>query len=156
MREIKQFDPIEVTPFVDDRLVISVQPRLIDSLLAETRETPSGESYTFVPNDITLLVEQQKLMHFNPRDVQAVIDSFARSSTGMSDALKGLSDEQILSTVKSRYIQSAADMRSYAESLSRQVRDVLTEIQQKALESQEVVNNQREHPFSSAVESESK
>lgn len=156
MRELKQFDPITVTPFVDDRLIISVQPRLIDSLLAETRETPSGESYTFVPNDITLLVEQQKLMHFNPRDVQAVIDSFARSSTGLSDALKGLSDEQILSTVKSRYIQSAADMRSYAETLSRQVRDVLTDMQQKALEAQEAVTKQQEQPFAAALASENK
>lgn len=129
MRQIKRIEMVEPNLFTDPKIAIVYQSRVIDTLLVDERETEKHEKYTVVSSDISFLINQQKLMRFRPEDVRAIVDNYAHSSTPLSDALKGMSDEKIIETVKSRYIQSPADMRSYAENLSRNVREFMEDLQ---------------------------
>lgn len=129
MRQIKRIEMVEPKLFTDPKIAIVYQSRVIDTLLVDERETEKHEKYTVVSSDISFLINQQKLMRFRPEDVRAIVDNYARNSTPLSDALKGMSDDKIIETVKSRYIQSPADMRSYAEHLSRNVREFIEDLQ---------------------------
>lgn len=129
MRQIKRIEMVEPNLFTDPKIAIVYQSRVIDTLLVDERETEKHEKYTVVSSDISFLINQQKLMRFRPEDVRAIVDNYTHSSTPLSDALKGMSDEKIVETVKSRYIQSPADMRSYAENLSRSVREFMEDLQ---------------------------
>lgn len=130
MRTIKKGERPSPTP-VKSELAIFVQDRVINQLNVETKKTPLGHECVVVPNDISLLIDQQKLMSFNPSAVQAVIGEFRNSSSPLSDALKDIPDEDILSTVKSRYIQSVGDMSNWSRSLQRSIDDTLKDIKER-------------------------
>jgi hypothetical protein len=52
------------------------------------------------------------------------------------DSLKGFTDEQLISAVKSRYIQSAADMQEYMRSVMMNTDEEIQAIQAKVAEIQ--------------------
>ena len=49
------------------------------------------------------------------------------------DSLKGIPDEQLAAAVKSRYIQSAADMQEYVRSVSMNMDDEIARIQSELI-----------------------
>lgn len=130
MRKLK--NPVQETrhaEILDVRLVIPVQARVIDVVNVEHFVSPlDGSELMSIPNDISLAVSQQKLASFNPEIVKSIISEYSRSSSTLSQALKNIPDDTIMSSIKSRYIQSPADMSMYLRCLQNAVRDELDSI----------------------------
>lgn len=115
---------------VPDRpeLLVLCQLRSIDAVNVRKKVTPLGETITIVPNDINLYIEQQKLVSQNPSLASTIISEFVSSSSRLSDAFKGMSDDDMIETVKSRYIQSVTDMHSYADGLQKTILSMADDI----------------------------
>lgn len=131
-------------------LTLVCSPRAIDSINVRVVKSPLGEEYVVVPNDIGLFIKQQQLVRFNPTTINAVLSEFRASSTELSDSLKDVSDDDIIAAVKSRYIQSPADLRSYIDSIGSAFDSTIREL---ALERQVRSNQSSDTP--SPVSSES-
>ncbi len=66
--------------------------------------------------DIHLLLHQEKLAQLGDRVAAAFVDSMQPSAPSASTT-QGLSDSQILSTIKSKYLQSPAELSSWMDHL---------------------------------------
>ncbi len=66
--------------------------------------------------DIHLLLHQEKLAQLGERVANAYVNSMQPSATS-PDYNEGLSDSQIISTIKSKYLQSPAELSSWMDHL---------------------------------------
>ena len=121
-------DPVGVDP-----ISIITQSTELDDFYHETIETSEKESVTFITTDISLLFNQQRLMQASPLALDRLVNNL---KSAKPDALKGYTDEQLASAVKSRYIQSAADMQDYMRSIMMNMDDEIQAVQAKAMEIQ--------------------
>lgn len=117
MRTFKVDTTVHQFPSVQTELVILAESRTIDMVNLTERVSPLGQTYSPLPNDVGLFIKQQKILKYNPTVVQEILQEFRASSSPLSDALKGVSDADIMDSVKSRYIQSTGDLHRYAESM---------------------------------------
>jgi hypothetical protein len=116
-----------------DTISIVTQPTALDDFYHETIVVSEKESVTFITTDISLLFNQQRLMQASPLALDRLINNL---ESARPDSLKGFTDEQLASAVKSRYIQSAADMQEYMRSVMMNTDEEIQAIQAKAAEIQ--------------------
>ena len=86
-----------------DTISIVTQPTELDDFYHETIEVSEKESVTFITTDISLLFNQQRLMQASPLALDRLVNNL---KSARPDSLKGFTDDQLASAVKSRYIQS--------------------------------------------------
>lgn len=116
-----------------DTISIVTQPTELDDFYHETVEFSEKESVTFITTDISLLFNQQRLMQVSPLALDRLVNNL---KSVRPDSLKGFTDEQLAASVKSRYIQSAADMQEYMRSVMMNTDEEIQAIQAKAAEIQ--------------------
>lgn len=116
-----------------DTISIVTQPTELDDFYHEVIEVSEEESVTFITTDISLLFNQQRLMQASPLALDRLVNNL---KSARPDALKGFTDDQLASAVKSRYIQSAADMQEYMRSVMMSTDEEIQAIQAKAAEIQ--------------------
>lgn len=116
-----------------DTISIITQPTELDDFYHETVEVSEKESVTFITTDISLLFNQQRLMQASPLALDRLVNNL---KSARPDPLKGFTDDQLASAVKSRYIQSASDMQEYMRSVMMNTDEEIQAIQAKAAEIQ--------------------
>ena len=116
-----------------DTISIITQPTELDDFYHETVEVSEKESVTFITTDISLLFNQQRLMQASPLALDRLVNNL---KSARPDPLKGFTDDQLASAVKSRYIQSAADMQEYMRAVMMNTDEEIQAIQAKAVEIQ--------------------
>lgn len=116
-----------------DTISIVTQLTELDDFYHETIEVSEKESVTFITTDISLLFNQQRLMQTSPLALDRLVNNL---KSARPDALRGFTDDQLASAVKSRYIQSAADMQEYMRSVMMNTDEEIQAIQAKAAEIQ--------------------
>lgn len=131
-----------------DTISIVTQPTELDDFYHETIEVSEKESVTFITTDISLLFNQQRLMQASPLALDRLVNNL---KSARPDALKGFTDDQLISAVKSRYIQSAADMQEYMRSVMMSTDEEIQAIQSKIAEIQ-VQENASSQASSESVE----
>lgn len=114
-----------------DPISIVTQPTELDDFYHEIVEVSDKESVTFITTDISLLFNQQRLMQASPLALDRLVNNL---KSVRPDSLKGFTDEQLAASVKSRYIQSAADMQEYMRSVMMNTDEEIQAIQAKAAE----------------------
>lgn len=124
-----------------DTISIITKPTELDDFYHETIEVSEKESVTFITTDISLLFNQQRLMQASPLALDRLVNNL---KSARPDSLKGFTDDQLASAVKSRYIQSAADMQEYMRSVMMNTDEEIQAIQAKAAEIQAQVQAQKE------------
>ena len=132
-QEIRPFGTIIQDPVGVDSISITTQPTELDDFYHEKIEVLPGESITFITTDISLLFNQQRLMQASPLALDRLVNNL---KSARPDALKGYTDEQLASAVKSRYIQSAADMQDYMRTVMMNMDEEIAAIQMKLAEQQ--------------------
>lgn len=132
-QEIRPFGTIIQDPVGVDSISITTQPTELDDFYHEKIEVLPGESTTFITTDISLLFNQQRLMQASPLALDRLVNNL---KSARPDALKGYTDEQLASAVKSRYIQSAADMQDYMRTVMMNMDEEIADIQMKLAEQQ--------------------
>lgn len=96
-----------------------IEPRVIDVLTSEEIKHPDGSIATHSSNDVTYVVDQNRLLKFNPETVKSILSDFSSRSLGVPDPAEyetslSLEDEELMyDSIKSRYIQSHCDLKEY-------------------------------------------
>lgn len=105
-------------------------PSPVDDFTYE-KVTQSGcdESITLT-SDIAMLFNQQRLDRCSKDSLLDYFNSLSRSSSSLSELRSKLNDDQLMSIVKSRYIQSPSELLAYSERLVRDYGDELASLSQ--------------------------
>lgn len=126
MRELKVFDTVHPIPqpvSKDAKVFIARTASPVDSFLIEEVERKPGVKTTFIVNDIGILFNQQRLMQLNPMLLQKWLGVARKSSVDTSN----LSDDDLIKYMKSRYVQSPADVLSWSRYLQNEIDTVVAD-----------------------------
>lgn len=110
---------------------ISFQPSLINSL--RVQEFPSGDTvakkYT---DDIYLLFNQKRLENLGVDTINNWLSSLRPASDALSNLRAKCTDDELLSLVKSRHIQSQSELLAWSEYLNYNFSSILNKISESS------------------------
>lgn len=129
MRKYKLFDTtVHVeAPKTASRVVIMRTPSPLDEFQTEVLETGKNQKIMFITSDIAILFNQQRLMNLNPAVIQELTQNMKRQKPDLK-----LSDEQLFGALKSRYIQSNADLYAWSRSIQADLDNEIASIEAEA------------------------
>lgn len=92
-------------------------PTPVDEFTFEkVSEAGSDDSITLT-SDVAMLFNQQRLDRCSKETLIQYFESMSRTGSPLSELRSKLSDDQLISIVKSRYIQSPSELIAYSERL---------------------------------------
>ena len=94
------------------------QPSAVDPFLAYEHVNVDGSSSTRVTSDIYMLFNQQRLDRMTREALIARFDSMSQYDDGMKTLRQKCTDDQLISLVKSRYIQSPGELMEWSKYLN--------------------------------------
>lgn len=98
------------------------QPPIYDSLLVNYSKSFDAVS---VSNDIYLLLNQNRLSALGEDNVKKILDSIGSQNSVVSELRKKISDSDLLSFCKSRYIQTPCELRAWSNYLNTEMSDLV-------------------------------
>lgn len=128
MREIKIFDTVVALeePKAASRVHVLRTPSPLDEFQTEVVED-GKKKIMFITSDIAILFNQQRLMNLNPAVIQELTQNLKRQKPDMK-----LSDEQLFGALKSRYIQSNADVYAWSRAIQADLDGTISSIEAEA------------------------
>lgn len=98
------------------------EPSVVSPLYSTSVCLPDGRVVSVISTDVTLLFNQQRLSL--DKATTSYLEGLC-SSFRNEDAFKGYSDEDIISTIKSRYLQKSHEILNWIDSLGILREDLL-------------------------------
>lgn len=92
-------------------------PTPVDEFTYEKVSVPGSDDSFTLTSDISMLFNQQRLDRCSRDALIQYFDNMACTSSNFSALRSKLSDDQLISIVKSRYLQSPSELLAYSESL---------------------------------------
>lgn len=131
--------------------VVLFQPSVVTPLLIDEEIDITGEKIYHFGNDASLLLNQQRLSALGVDTIKSYLDSLSPSSSALSQIRSKVSDDDLITYVKSRYIQSPAELSAWIASLDASGQQIVSEIQNKTIDNEksETINCAPEDPSSS-------
>lgn len=129
MRQYRLFD---TTTYVEEPskgkapTFILRTPSPLDMFQTETLETPNGD-IMFITSDIAVLFNQQRLMQLSPMVLEQMVSNMKKAKPDLE-----LSDEQLVGALRSRYIQSNADVYAWTRSVQADLDNIISSIEAEA------------------------
>ena len=100
----------KINPFYSESMCAVVSP--VENL----RRVENSDGSLSMISDVTLLMDQQRLSNLlTPEQLRSYLD--ATADVRSSPYSNQLSDDDLLQTLKSRYIQTPSELRMWAESI---------------------------------------
>lgn len=112
------------------------EPSVVDEFYFETHKAADDniESVSVV-DPIIMLFNQQRLESMGSTAAKAFLDSLAPKSDSLGELRKNCSDEQLVSMIKSKYLQSPAEILSWCRYMEQNITEFNSEVQ-KLVEAQ--------------------
>lgn len=118
---------------------VMFSPSLVSELLTRTLVDSSQQEIQCISSDINLLIRLQNGQKVDKAIAEELLN---RMSSGLEDSLKEVfdnaSDEDILDSVRSKYIQTPAQLEDYLKSLDSRLEDLSSQEIQDTIEASEV------------------
>lgn len=108
-------------------VVITRTPSPLDEFQTETLSVGKDREIMFITSDISILFNQQRLMNLNPAVIQELTQNMKRQKPNLN-----LTDEQLFGALKSRYIQSNADIYAWSRSIQADLDGTISSIEAEA------------------------
>lgn len=108
-------------------VVITRTPSPLDEFQTETLSVGKDREIMFITSDIAILFNQQRLMNLNPAVIQELTQNMKRQKPNMN-----LTDEQLFGALKSRYIQSNADVYAWSRAIQADLDGTISSIEAEA------------------------
>ena len=108
-------------------VVITRTPSPLDEFQTETLSVGKDREIMFITSDIAILFNQQRLMNLNPAVIQGLTQNMKRQKPNMN-----LTDEQLFGALKSRYIQSNADIYAWSRAIQADLDGTISSIEAEA------------------------
>lgn len=126
---------------------VAVQDTLLE---LSTTENEDG-SYT-ICSDITLLFSQQRLDNrFSPEELRSLFNKYTPQTSVYKNRM---SDDLLMSTMKSRHIQSLSEVRAWTEYCMEEFKDLIDTHNEQQNEEQSQIGNQSTSDDTSGSSSE--
>lgn len=111
--------------------VVLFQPPVIQDLLFEEIEDKDGNKSVHCCRDIRLLLNSERLKGLGDNTIKAYIDSLAPYSDGLQQLKSKISDNDLISCVKSRYMQSQSELAAWIDHLTDRQQEILASLQKQ-------------------------
>lgn len=92
-------------------------PTPVDEFTYEKVIEPGCDDSVTLTSDVAMLFNQQRLDRCSKDSLLEYFNSLSRSSSALSELRSKLNDDQLISIVKSRYLQSPSELLAYSERL---------------------------------------
>lgn len=92
------------------------QPSMVDDFLFENLSTSTG-NVVVITSDISMLFSQKRLDRMTRETLIQHFEAMSVRNSKFADVRSKLSDDQLCSIVKSRYIQSPSELMAYSNYL---------------------------------------
>lgn len=109
---------------------------IYEDLICQNVKQSDGSSVYFVDSDLILLFNQERLQSLGQTAMIEYLNSIAPQSDSLAELRKNCSDEELLSMVKSRHIQSRSDLLAWSKYLDSEL-DHSKDVAEKLKVSQE-------------------
>ena len=128
---MRKYNLFDVTVHIESpsalKTAIMRTPSALDSFQIEKLSVGKNEEIMFVSSDIALLFNQQRLMQLNPMILEQLVGNLKQAKPQMK-----LTDEQLLGALKSRYIQSNADVYAWTRAVQADLDSTVSSIEAEA------------------------
>lgn len=108
-------------------VVVTRTPSPLDEFQTETLSVGKDREIMFITSDIAVLFNQQRLMNLNPAVIQELTQNMKRQKPNMN-----FTDEQLFGALKSRYIQSNADIYAWSRAIQADLDGTISSIEAEA------------------------
>lgn len=96
------------------------------------------DEYVRIRSDVSMLLHAADMAKkYGTNFVQSMIDMRRPKSSALQSQMDGMSDAQILDTVKSRHLQSPSELIAWSEYLVQQAEEIEQEVERISLEKKE-------------------
>lgn len=94
---------------------------IYEDLITLDVKQSDGTTIHYIDSDLILLFNQQRLESLGQTAMLEYLNSIAPQSDSLSELRKNCSDDELLSMVKSRHIQSRADLMAWSRYLDAEL-----------------------------------
>lgn len=122
-------------------------------LLSQVEYKQGNLNVIEVSNDLGLLFDAKRLSGLGNDGVKNFVDGLVSSSVNSSSNTAGMSDDQLMSVVKPRYVQSLSELKSWTDSLSQQMDNVRSKFNEVKSDYERYVKSLEESPVDVPVSS---
>lgn len=121
--------PVQPSPVSSSDMLCSEfrQPSPIDQFMFEEREVDGHKSYRLT-SDICMLFNQQRLDRLSRESLLSYFSELSVNEPKFGDLRSKLGDDQLISFVKSRFIQSPSELMSWSQYLMSSSDAVVAEL----------------------------
>ena len=116
-----------------------------DFLLSETVDNDGNLALRHV-NDVYLLFNQQRLANLGVDTINSWLESLSPKSDALAELRSKCTDQQLLTLVKSKYIQSASELQAWSGYLNAHLDSELAALNALQVEQSEEENEEVEAP----------
>lgn len=138
-RNIKPLDEhckcIVHNPEVGLRSVILREPSVVDEFYMESVVNDDGSESVSFKDPIYVMFNQQRLNDMGTTAAKAFLDSLQPSSDSLAELRSKCSDSDLMSMVKSRHLQSPAEVLAWCRYMQKNI-DIFNSEVQKLIEAQ--------------------
>lgn len=118
------------SPTIDPKAVVLFQKSIVHNLYETSIELPDGQIAKNFCNDVTLLLDQKRLNGLGADTIKAYFEKLTPLNDSLSELRKKVSDDDLISVIKSKYIQSPSELTAWISSLDENAQSVLESVQQ--------------------------
>lgn len=112
----------------------------VQDVLLELSSTQNEDNSYTICNDITLLFSQQRLDNkFSPEELRRLFDKYTPQKSVYKNRMP---DDLLMSTMKSRHIQSLSEVRAWTEYCMEEFKDLIESYERQQDEEQSQVVGQ--------------
>lgn len=119
VNELSRREKRLITPSIS---VMCVENPFEDICLCEELVDSSSKKVIHFKNDVSLLFDQQRINRLSQMDFDKIVANLKLKG---ESRFAGLSDSQIIETVKSRYFQSTTDIAKYQKYLENEIDSIV-------------------------------
>lgn len=127
--------------------IVFREKAIYEDLICQNVKRSDGSSLYFVDSDLILLFNQERLESLGQTAMIEYLNSIAPQSDSLAELRKNCTDVELLSMVKSRHIQSRADLLAWSKYLDSELdntKDVVEKL--KASKEEKISFSETETP----------
>ena len=125
----KNGSELEFNSVSDLRNVVLREPSVVDEFYINKMTNPDGSESVQHVDPIFVLFNQQRLESLGTSAAQYFLDSLQQPNDSLTELRKKCSDEDLLKLIKSKYLQSPAEILAWCRYMDANIEEFNKEVQ---------------------------
>lgn len=112
------------------------EPSVVDEFYFEEIDSPDGNKVTIVCDPIVMLLNQNRIANMGVTAAKTFLDSLQPRSSALSEMRKNCSDEMLMEMMKSRHLQSPAEILAWCRHIEQNMTEFNDEVSKMVAEAE--------------------